>query len=126
MVGAATAAEGQRPEGAHEPRWTFGATLGGFLVGNSRAVNQWLRKNSYGADARECGLDLLLNPTCVRGDPFPRVSGSSVVSLTGSVGLRLTDHALIETMVAGEQSGTALGHCNDATVPKDPRCTDQY
>jgi hypothetical protein len=126
MGGAASAAEGQRPEREHEPRWTFGATLGGFLVGNSRAVKQWLRKNSYGADAPECGLDLALNQTCVRGDPFPRVSGSSFVSQMGSVGLRVTDHVLVETIIAGEQSGTALGHCNEATVPKDPRCTDQY
>jgi hypothetical protein len=44
----------------------------------------------------------------------------------GSVGLRLTGHVLVETIVAGEQSGTALGHCDESSVPKDPRCTDQY
>ena len=125
MVGAANAAEGQRPEGEHEPRWTFGATVGGFLVGNSRAVEQWLRKNSYGAEERTCGVDILLNYRCTH-DPFPKVSGSSVVSVTGSLERRLTNHVLIETIVAGEQSGTALGHCDDAVVPKDPRCTEQY
>jgi hypothetical protein len=127
MFGAANAAEAQRPEREHEPRWTFGATLGGFLLGNSRAVKQWLRKNSYGADeSPSCTFNPLLTQTCVRGDPFPRISGSSIVSQAGSVGLRLTDHVLIETTIAGEQSGTALGHCNGSIVPKDPRCTDQY
>lgn len=127
MLGAANVAGSQRPADEPEPRWTFGASVGGFLRGNSNAVKQWLRKNSYGAnEPLSCGFDPLLNVTCITPDPYPRLSPSSVVSVMGSVALRLADRVLIETSIAGEQSGTALGHCDAATVPRDARCTDRF
>jgi len=127
VFGAATTAQGQRPEREREPRWTFGASVGGFLRGNSNAVRQWLRQNSYGAsEPPSCTFNPLLNRTCEPSDPYPRISASSHVSEMGSIGLRLSDRVLIETSVAGEQSGTALGHCDAAAVPVDARCTERF
>jgi hypothetical protein len=126
-LGAATAAESQSPAREREPRWTFGASVGGFLRGNSNAVRQWLRQNSYGAsEPPACTFNPLLNRTCEASDPYPRISASSHVSEIGSIGLRLSDRVLIETSVASEQSGTALGHCDAAIVPKDARCTERF
>jgi len=127
LFGAATVAQSQRPEREPESRWTFGASVGGFLRGNSNAVRQWLRQNSYGAsEPPSCTFNPLLTRTCEPSDPYPRISASSYVSATGSIGLRLSDRVLIETSVAGEQSGTALGHCDAAAVPVDARCTDRF
>ena len=127
LFGAATVAESQGPEREPEPRWTFGASVGGFLRGNSNAVRRWLRQNSYGAsEPPSCTFNPLLNLTCEPNDPYPRISASSHVSAMGSIGLRLSDRVLIETSVAGEQSGTALGHCDAAAVPVDARCTERF
>jgi hypothetical protein len=123
VAGAAHAQPTHRPE----PEWSVNVSLGGFARGNRAAVTHWLERNGYGtAEPKQCGFDALLQASCDPPVPYPKVSGSQVVGWTISVRRVVSEQASLELLAASEQSGTAIGRCDDTATPRDPRCTNRF
>jgi hypothetical protein len=107
--------------------WTISVSLGDYARGNRTAVTHWLAANGYGVpEPKQCGFDVLLRAVCDPPVPYPKVSGSPVVGWTIAVERSITDRASVEIFGASEQSGTAVGRCDDAATPRDPRCTNRF
>ena len=125
-LGARTAGA-QRSHAAPLTSWTISGTLGGFARGNGDAVVSWLRHNAYGvSEPQRCGLDLLFQPVCSPSDPYPRVENKQVVAYLASARGNLTENVSLEFFYGTEQSGTAIGRCDDQATPRDVRCKDRF
>jgi len=117
-------AQSTRPR---EPEWSVDATLGGFATGNRAAVTHWLTRNGYGApEPQHCGFNPLLQAECDPAVPYPKVSGSQIVGWTLGIRRVISDQVSVDVLAASEQSGTAIGRCDDAATPRDPRCTNRF
>lgn len=120
-------APAQSPPHEQTATWTATLSLGGYARGNRGAVRSWLAANGYGVpEPRHCGFDLLFRPVCDSAVAYPRVSSATFVGWTLGIQRRLNDRASVEVFGATEQSGSAIGRCDDAAVPKDSRCTDRF
>jgi hypothetical protein len=124
-----TFAESARAQSSRDPRssaWAVTLDVGAFLQGNKQAVAHWLRHNGYGiTQPKQCGFDLLLRPTCEPAVNYPQVAESGIVAGVVSIRRTLTNRFSLELLAATEQSGAALGRCDDLAVPKDSRCVDR-
>ena len=122
-------ARGAPAQSSRDPRsaaWAVTLDVGAFVQGNKHAVAQWLRRNGYGVEQpKRCGFDILLRPTCEPAVSYPRVAESGVVAGVVSIRRTVTQRFSLELLGATEQSGAALGRCDDEAVPKDSRCGER-
>jgi hypothetical protein len=123
----AAAASAQGSHASPLTSWTITGTLGGFARGNGDAVVSWLRHNAYGAsEPQRCVLDLLFQRTCSAADPYPRFEHRQLVAYLASARGNLTENVSLEIFYGTEQSGTAIGRCDDSATPRDARCKDRF
>jgi hypothetical protein len=117
----------QSPPRDGPPAWSVSVSLGDFARGNRTAVTNWLTANGYGvAEPPQCGFDVILQRVCDPPVTYPRVSESEHIGWTLGVGRRINSHASVEVLGATEQSGSAIGRCDDNATPKDARCTTRF
>ncbi len=122
----APAARAQPPQRPEAP-WTVNVSLGGFARGNRAAVTHWLERNGYGkAEPQQCGFDVLLQPVCAAPVSYPKVRRSQLVGWTLSIRRLVSEQMSVELLVASEQSGSAIGRCDDGATPHDQRCTNRF
>ena len=111
----------------HPSAWTISLAMGDYARGNRAAVTRWLSANGYGVpEPKQCGFDVVLRAVCDPPVPYPKVSESGVIGWTLGIERTLTPRASIEVFAATEQSGTAIGRCDDGATPRDPRCTNRF
>lgn len=111
----------------HPAAWGVSVSLGGYAVGNRGAVTHWLVHNGYGVtEPKHCGFDQFFRTICDPAVPYPRVSDSELLGWTVGVTHSLSDRVSIEVFGATEQSGSAVGRCDDLATPRDARCTERF
>src|SRR5262249_53538026 len=116
-VAAAALAHAQSP--GREDTWAVSATVGGYVEGNRHAVSRWLEHNGYGvSDQPPCTYNVLFEKTCDPPDTYPRVTHSGVLGWEIAVRRTLSERVSAEVAIASEQSGTALGRCDDQASPR--------
>jgi hypothetical protein len=119
-------ANGQSSRDPRSSAWALTLDVGAFVHGNKQAVSHWLRRNGYGVtQPKQCGFDILLRPTCEPAVNYPQVAESGIVAGVVSIRRTLTQRFSLELLGATEQSGAALGRCDDLAVPKDSRCSER-